>query len=326
MPPAAEVHRTQRSIAHRRRVPPGALVLLTVGLLSAASPARADDGEPEAAEEEKKPADDSPSWLPEWTGTLRRTGRYNEVGAFIGSTGSLGVSGRSSSSPQMGLRFFEHKGLITKFTMGLLTAIGTSGNKVVDSQETHTVGNMRVTTTTYHYKTAAEREADRRAVQSAINAEYITELQLYTDGLAGIGENKSDRVRGVDFYIGGMFTGPFVGPYPSVFDVAFLVSSNHANGVSFKDGTQHDVQYTNVGLMLRYHLPITSFFELFAQADVNVYGLLAKHTDANKVYGTPLRLGAYLNLTDRLYARPIATYTTGTGNGFGKVVEVGVRF
>ena len=51
MPPAAEVRRTQRSIAHRRRVPAGALVLLTVGLVAVASPARADDSEPEAAEE-----------------------------------------------------------------------------------------------------------------------------------------------------------------------------------------------------------------------------------------------------------------------------------
>ena len=67
------------------------------------------------------------------------------------------------------------------------------------------------------------------------------------------------------------------------------------------------------------------FAELLFQADVNIYGLL-RQKEQNLVRGTPLRVGAYLNLTDRLYARPMLSYTTGTSGGPGKLVEVGVRF
>jgi hypothetical protein len=263
--------------------------------------------------------------LPEWTGTRRRTGRFNEVGLFVGNVGSLGVPGRASTSPQNGLRFYEHHGYLSKFTLGLIAAMATSGDKVVDSRQTTTVGNTRYEVTRYHYKTAAEREADRQLVESAIDGEYVTELQLYTDGTVGLGSGQAERVRGGDFYIGGMWAGPFVGAYPSILDVAFVYSTNHATDVLFTDGRRANVEYLNAGLMLRYDLPLASFAELLFQVDLNIYGLLA-HKQDNRVQGTPLRVGAYLNLTDRLYARPMLTYTTGTSGGPGKLVEVGVRF
>jgi hypothetical protein len=224
-----------------------------------------------------------------------------------------------------GLRFYEHHGLLTKFTLGLITALATSSDKVVDSRETKTVGNTRVEITRYHYKTPEEREADRQAVAGAMNGEYVTELQLYTDGLLGAGSGQAERIRGGDFYLGGMWTGPFVGAYPSIIDVAFVYSHNRAANVLFKDGQRADVTYDNLGVMLRYQLPLSSFAELLFQADVNIYGLL-RQKEQNLVRGTPLRVGAYLNLTDRLYARPMLSYTTGTSGGPGKLVEVGVRF
>jgi hypothetical protein len=76
--------------------------------------------------------------------------------------------------------------------------------------------------------------------------------------------------------------------------------------------------------MVRYQIPITSFFEVLAQVDLNIYGL-ATSKQENRGRGTPLRLGAYLNLTDRFYARPMLAYTTGT-SGFGKLIEAGFRF
>ena len=67
----------------------------------------------------------SESWLPSFTGTLRRMGQYNEVGIFTGNVGTLGFPGRVSQSPQTGLRLLEHHGLLTKFSLGLIAAMAT---------------------------------------------------------------------------------------------------------------------------------------------------------------------------------------------------------
>jgi len=251
-------------------------------------------------------------------------GQFHEMGVFTGNVGTLAFSGRVSDSPQTGLRFLEHHGLITKFTLGLLAAMATSGDRVETGRTVETVGNIRTTTVYSRSKTDAEREADRQMVEGAINGEYVTEFILYTDGIFGAGSGRAERIRGGDFYLGGNWAGPFVGAYPSVFDAAFVYSYNHASDVLFDDGHRANIDFVNVGVMLRYQLPLTSFFELLVQADVNVYGLLAKK-EATRGHGTPLRLGAYVNLTDRFYARPMISYTTGT-SGLGKLVEVGVRF
>jgi len=251
-------------------------------------------------------------------------GQYNEVGIFAGNVGTLGFAGRSSESPQTGLRFLEHHGLLTKFTLGLLAAMATSGDRVETGRTVETVGNIRTTTIYSRQKTEGEREADRQTVEGAINGEYVTEFILYTDGIFGSGAGRAERVRGADFYLGGNWAGPFIGDFPSVFDAAFVYSYNHASDVLFDDGHRANIDFVNVGVMLRYQVPITSFFEVLAQADVNLYGLLAKK-EPTRGHGTPLRLGAYLNLTDRFYARPMISYTTGT-SGFGKLVEAGVRF
>lgn len=251
-------------------------------------------------------------------------GQYNEIGVFTGNTGSLGLSGRSKQSPQTGLRFMEHHGLITRFTVGLLAALGTSGDRVETGRTVEQRGDYEVTTVYSREKTDSERQADREMVDNAINGEYVTELVLYTDGIFGSGSGRPERVRGGDVYIGGNWSGPFVGDYPSVFDCGLVYSNNHASSVLFDDGHRADVDFINLGVMFRYQLPVTSFFEVLAQIDLNVYGL-ATSKQLNRVRGTPIRLGAYLNLTDRFFARPMITYTTGT-SGFGKVIEGGIRF
>ena len=251
-------------------------------------------------------------------------GQYNEVGVFTGNVGSLGAHGRVSQSPQTGLRFLEHHGLLTKFSLGLIAAMGTAGDRVETGRTVETVGNIQTTTVYSRSKTDAERQADQEMVQSAINGEYVTELMLYTDGIFGSGSGRAERVRGGDFYLGGNWSGPFIGDFPSIFDAAVVYSYNHASDVLFDDGHRANIEYVNLGLMVRYQLPITSFFEVLMQVDLNVYGLLAKK-ELNRGTGTPLRLGAYLNLSDRIYARPMVSYTTGT-TGIGKLVEAGVRF
>ena len=272
----------------------------------------------------KKDEDSGESWLPTFTGTLRRGGQYNEIGLFIGNTGSLGLAGRSNASPQVGIRFLEHHGLLTKFSLGLLAALATSGDRVETGRTTERQGDYVVTTVYSRSKTEGERQADREMVEGAINGEYVTELILYTDGIFGAGSGKAERVRGGDFYLGGNFSGPFIGDLPSIFDVGMVYSNNHASDVVFDDGHRATVEYLNLGLMVRYQIPITTFFEVLAQIDLNVYGL-ATHKQDNRVTGTPLRLGAYINATDRFYLRPMISYTTGT-HGFGKVVEAGFRF
>lgn len=261
--------------------------------------------------------------MPWFTGTRRRLGQYYEIGAFVGNTGSVGMKGRASQSPQMGLRFMEHHGLITKFSVGLLAALGTSGDRVETGRTVERQGDYEVTTVYSRRKTDAERAADAEVVAAALSGEYVTEFVLYTDGLFGYGAGKSDRVRGGDFYVGGNFAGPFVLDLPSIFDIGVVYSYNHATDVAFDDGHRQNVEFINFGLMVRYQVPITAVFELLAQVDLNIYGLFAKKDDT--LHGTPLRLGAYLNLTDRAYARPMITYTTGT-SGLGKVVEAGIRF
>lgn len=279
---------------------------------------------PPAAAQNSPDSEEDSGGTPWFTGTRRRLGQYHEIGAFIGNTGSLGLSGRSSQSPQMGLRFMEHHGLITKFSVGLLAALGTSGDRVETGRTVERQGDYEVTTVYSRRKTDAEREADAAVVAGALSGEYVTELVLYTDGLFGSGAGKADRVRGGDFYLGGNFAGPFVLDLPSIFDIGVVYSYNHASNVLFDDGHRANVEFVNFGLMVRYQVPVTALLEVLAQVDLNVYGLLTSKKD-NTVRGTPLRLGAYLNLTDRVYARPMITYTTGT-SGLGKVLEAGIRF
>jgi hypothetical protein len=225
----------------------------------------------------------------------------------------------------MGLRFMEHHGLLTKFSVGLIAAMAAGGDRVETGRTVVRSGDVVTTTVYSRSKTEGEREADRQMVEGAINGEYVTEFVLYTDGLFGSGAGKADRVRGGDFYLGGNFSGPFVWDLPSIFDIGLVYSYNHASNVLFDDGHRANVDFVNFGLMLRYQVPLTTVFELMAQIDLNIYGL-ASSKQENRVRGTPLRLGAYLNLTDRFYARPMITYTTGTSGGPGKLVEAGFRF
>jgi len=218
----------------------------------------------------------------------------------------------------------EHHGLITKFSIGLLAALGTSGDRVETGRTVERQGDYEVTTVYSRRKTDAERDADAAAVAGALSGEYVTELVLYTDGLFGSGAGKADRVRGGDFYLGGNVAGPFVMDLPSVFDIGLVYSYNHASDVLFDDGHRANVEFVNFGLMVRYQVPVTALLEVLAQVDLNVYGLLSSKKE-HTIHGTPLRLGAYLNLTDRVYARPMVTYTTGT-SGLGKVLEAGIRF
>ena len=182
------------------------------------TPAKADEGSSE-------------TWYPSFTGTLRREGQYNEIGLFIGNTGSLGLAGRSNTSPQVGIRFLEHHGLLTKFSLGLIAAMATSGDRVETGRTVVRSGDVVTTTVFSRSKTDGERQADRELVEGAINGEYVTELILYTDGIFGAGSGKAERVHGGDFYLGGNFSGPFIGDLPSVFDVGMVYSNNHTRRV-----------------------------------------------------------------------------------------------
>ena len=321
-------------------------MLAAGGALAAEAPAHA--ATPPAPESRARPTSDgwadSGFGFPLSTlGTERFQGRFYEVGAFGGLGGMLAVPGLESSVGLGGVHVFENRGYVTKFTIGLLTAVAVAaaGNTEHVGSKTEQYGGYTLRTDYYRTLTPDEL-AERQALPSkAFDDDYAVDLYVYAPRMptASLLGNRS-TASGFELYV----TMPVLpqGKLPIVFQWGFCGAYVAASGATFLAGqgprgdleanatANHveDFHYANAGVMLRLTVPVTAFAELRAQVDLNALQLFGHDDDFVKEgisHTSPFRLGAVINLSDRFYGS-----VTGTLNGFGRyglgaAAEAGVR-
>jgi len=292
----------------------------------------------------KKKYDDKEYDEPWVTGTARLADRFYEGGPFVGSGGPLAVAGLASPVTLGGVRVLENHGYLSKLVIATMMAMGQGNSRYVGSSYSRDSAGNTWRTDYYRPLTPAEREANARAMNAAISAEYVMELAVYSPSLTP-GSNDPDKsvAKGFEYYLGGEFPlGQSSGKdLPTIMQIAF-VGSHVTSDALFKPGEgpnptgastvtttrRETLYYTNLGVMIRTIIPITTWAEAYIHWDLNLLSLFAKTETKEKgyVWTSPLRAGLNFNVTDRAYVR-----AHGSINGFGAYAmgwhgEVGVRF
>ena len=264
-------------------------------------------------------------------GTERFQGRFYEVGAFGGLGGVLAVPGLESSVGLGGVHVFENRGYVTKFTMGLATAlvVAAAGNTEHVGSKTEQYGGYTVRTDYYRVLTPDEMAERQALAGKAFDDDYAVELFVYAPRMptASLLGNRN-TASGFELYLGIPLLPE--GKLPIVFQWGLCASYVSATGVTFLGGQGphgdleanataphvEDFHYANAGVMVRLTVPVTAFAELRAQWDLNALQLFGQDDDfvRNGISHTsPFRLGAVINLSDRFYGS-----VTGSLNGFGR--------
>ena len=281
------------------------------------------------------------------TGTARFADRFYEGGPFFGSGGMFALPGVASSVALGGVRVAENHGYISKVLVGTLVAMGQGNSAYVGSTYSKDAAGNVWRTDYYRSLTPAEQEAQRQALHDAISAEYLMELNVYSAGIFGSRGEDHARARGFEFYLGGETElGERSGKdLPIILQIAFVGAFVRAPDTIFKAGEgpglesdplkatnlhREDVFYSNLGLMLRAHVPITAWLEAFVQADLNVLTLFdlsgKKLQEKGYAWTSPFRGGINLNATDRVYLRALGSLNGFGAHGIGWQGEIGVRF
>lgn len=286
------------------------------------------------------PKDDAQYDEPWVTGTARLADRFYEGGPFVGSGGFFAVPGLQTPVALGGVRVMENHGYLSKLTIATLMAMGQSNNRYVGSTYSRDYKGNTWRTDYYRPLTAAERNANARAMNAAISAEYVMELAVYSPSLTPGDRSTTSAAKGFEYYLGGEFpVGETTGKdLPTIMQIAFGMAHVTtdaffaAGGVpgqpNSAEGQRRTLYYTNVGVMLRTFFPINAWAEAYVHWDLNILTLFAKGStrDSGYVWTSPLRAGLNFNITDRAYIRG-----HGSINGFGSYAlgwhgELGVRF
>lgn len=284
-----------------------------------------------------KKVDDQEYDEPWVTGTARLADRFYEGGPFTGAGGPLAIKGLESSVALGGVRVLENHGYLSKLLIATMLAMGQGNSRYVGSTY-HTDARGNTWRTDYYRPlTPAEREANARAMNAAISAEYVMELTVYSPSLTLANREERAVAKGFEFYLGGEFPlGRTSGKeLPSIMQIAFVGSHITADGI-FKAGEgpapasttsyRAPLYYTNLGVMIRTIFPITAWAEAYVHWDLNVLTLFKQQPEKGYVWTSPFRAGLNFNITDRAYVR-----AHGSVNGFGTYAlgwhgELGVRF
>ena len=314
------------------------------------APAPAPAPEPVAA-----PTPEPSEWDREWRtsgfgfplttlGTERFQGRFYEVGLVGGLGGPLAVPGVQSAVGLNGVHIFENRGYVTKFTVGMLTAlaVGLAGDKEYVGSTTSQYGGYTVRTDYYRVLTPDEI-AERNALPAkALDDDYAVELSVYAPRMPTAGLLGADRrsASGFELYIGAPFLPE--GKLPIIFQWGLCASYIGVKGVTFaagqgpntRDGANagaphlEDFHYANVGAMVRLTIPVTAFAEVRAQWDLNALQLFGDKDSLEREgasHTSPFRLGAVINLSDRFYGSVTGTLNGLGLHGLGVGAEAGVR-
>ncbi len=289
-----------------------------------------------------KKKDDQEYDEPWVTGTARLADRFYEGGPFMGKGGMFAVAGLASDVNLSGVRVLENHGYLSKFTIAMLMAMGQGNSRYVGSSYSRDSAGNTWRTDYYRPLTPAEREANARAMQAAISAEYVFEMVVYSPSLSPVKkEDNKSFAKGFELYLGGQTPlGDRTGGLPTILQIAF-VGSHVTTDAFFKPGeagtpantvgplAAKRLYYTNIGVMLRAIIPITTWLEGYVHWDINILSLFAKQQnfiDKGYVWTSPLRGGINVNLTDRAYVRGHGSINAFGTHGIGWAGEIGVRF
>ena len=294
--------------------------------------------------ERKRPrreAVDDDDWLVS-TGTNRFGERFYDLGVFTGMGGPVAAPGLDGAVGLTGLRVMENHGYLSKFLVFALMAMGMRDSAYVGSSYSTDAYGNQWRTDYYRSLTPEERATQEAALSSAVNAEYVMELNVYTRGLWGFAPGLR-QAGGFEFYLGGE-TVVAQGRVPTVLQIAGTFSWLGVRGASFKanegphaadnPGATHaeDYDYWNVGVMLRALIPVNEWIEATVQWDLNVLsfwdmtGSRFKKGETSNLLTSPLRAGVLVNLTDRAYLKGHGSVNVLGGFGLGYGAELGVRF
>ncbi|MBI2391869.1 MAG: hypothetical protein HYV09_19920 [Deltaproteobacteria bacterium] len=285
----------------------------------------------------KKKYDDQEYDEPWVTGTARLADRFYEGGPFTGAGGPLAINGLESPVALGGVRVLENHGYLSKLFIATLMAMGQGNSRYMGSTYHRDSAGNTWRTDYYRPLTPAEREANARAMNAAISAEYVMELTVYSPSLTLANRDERAVAKGFEFYIGGEFPlGKTSGKdLPSIMQIAFVGSHITADGI-FKAGEgpypqsttsyRAPLYYSNLGVMVRTIFPITAWAEAYVHWDLNILTLFKQQPEKGYVWTSPFRAGLNFNITDRAYVR-----AHGSVNGFGAYAlgwhsELGVRF
>jgi hypothetical protein len=270
---------------------------------------------------------------PLFTGTARFADPYYEVGV-VGGAGGLVYSAATKTPTLTGVRVFEHHGYIARAFMGLLVALGQSNSRYVGSSYS-TDGRYVYRTDYYRPLTAGERAAQAQALSDAVGGKYSAEFVYYAPNLLGLDPTGS-RSRGFESSIGGDISlGSGGGGLPAILTIggygAYIQGApelrTQAATTPATTTQRADVSYSNIGLMLRLHYPINKVVDVSAEWDANILSLFGDK-NLNSRTTSPLKVGAYVNLTDRVYLRGqgILGGFGVSGGKLGGQGELGFRF
>jgi hypothetical protein len=288
-----------------------------------AAPAAATPVAPPAAK--KPPADEGP---PLFRGTGRFTDPFYEVGGTVVS-GGLMYGGSTKTPTLTGVRVFEHHGYLARGFMGLLVALGQSNSRYVGSTYS-TDGQYVYRTDYYRSLTASERASQERELSDAVNGKYSAEFTYYAPNLFNLDGSNSNS-RGFETSIGGeLALGSGGGGLPALLTIggyaAYIQGSPELRTQPTATVQHTHITYSNVGLMLRLHYPINKIVDVSAEWDANILSLFGGSENARRT--SPLKVGAYVNLTDRVYLRGqgILGGFGVSGGKLGMQAEAGIRF
>lgn len=288
----------------------------------------------------KKKVDDQEYDEPWVTGTARLADRFYEGGPFMGKGGMFAVAGLASDVNLSGVRVLENHGYLSKFTIAMLMAMGQGNSRYMGSTYHRDSAGNTWRTDYYRPLTPAEREANARAMQAAISAEYVFEMVVYSPSVSFLKKDGQSFAKGFDFYLGGQTPlGDRTGGLPTILQIAFA-GSHVTTDAFFKPGeagttasasgpVAKRLYYTNLGVMLRAFIPVTAWLEGYVHWDLNILSLFAKQQnfiDKGYVWTSPLRAGVNVNVTDRAYVRAHGSINAFGTHGIGWATELGVRF
>jgi hypothetical protein len=284
---------------------------------------------------------DDDDWLTS-TGTNRFGERFYDLGVFTGMGGPVAAPGADASVGLTGIRVMENHGYLSKILVFTLMAMGMRNNAYVGSSySTDAYGNTW-RTDYYRSLTPEERAEQEQALSSAVNAEYLMELNVYTRGLWGFAPG-SVQAGGFEYYLGGE-TVIAQGRIPTILQIAGTVSwlgvknaafkaNEGPNAASSPNATHAEsYDYLNFGVMLRAMIPVNEWIEASVQWDLNILsfwdlsGSRFKKGETKYLMTSPLRAGLLLNLTDRAYVKANGSVNVLGGFGLGYGAELGVRF
>jgi len=293
---------------------------------------RSEPAKPPAPSPAPSKAEDKSEGAPLFTGTARFADPYYEVGV-VGGSGGLVYSAATKTPTLTGVRVFEHHGYIARAFMGLLVALGQSNSRYVGSSYS-TDGRYVYRTDYYRPLTAGERAAQAQALSDAVGGKYSAEFVYYAPNLLGLDPTGS-RSRGFESSIGGDISlGTGGGGLPAILTIggygAYIQGAPElrTQAATTPATTQRaDVSYSNIGLMLRLHYPINKVVDVSAEWDANILSLFGDK-NLNSRTTSPLKVGAYVNLTDRVYLRGqgILGGFGVSGGKLGGQGELGFRF